>query len=50
LLPLAPARLLTGGKRLPELGPHYFAPTVLADANADMALCGGDLSHGTSCT
>ncbi|CAB3793851.1 NAD-dependent succinate-semialdehyde dehydrogenase [Pararobbsia alpina] len=34
------ARVLTGGKRLPELGPHYFEPTVLADANADMELCG----------
>jgi succinate-semialdehyde dehydrogenase/glutarate-semialdehyde dehydrogenase len=33
------ARVLTGGNRLPELGPHYFAPTVLADATPDMALC-----------
>jgi succinate-semialdehyde dehydrogenase/glutarate-semialdehyde dehydrogenase len=32
------ARVLTGGKRLPELGPNYFAPTVLADASADMQL------------
>lgn len=32
------ARVLTGGKRLPELGSHYFAPTVLADANAQMQL------------
>ena len=33
------ARVLAGGKVLSELGPHYFAPTVLADANDDMALC-----------
>ncbi|WP_261525563.1 NAD-dependent succinate-semialdehyde dehydrogenase [Burkholderia multivorans] len=32
------ARVLTGGKRLPTLGPHYYAPTVLADATADMQL------------
>ncbi len=35
------ARLLTGGQRLRNEiadGPHYFAPTVLADANGNMAL------------
>jgi succinate-semialdehyde dehydrogenase/glutarate-semialdehyde dehydrogenase len=32
------ARVLTGGKRLPELGPNYYAPTVLADASPDMQL------------
>ena len=32
------ARVLTGGKRLTELGPNYYAPTVLADATGDMQL------------
>ena len=32
------ARVMTGGTRLPELGSQYFAPTVLADATADMLL------------
>ncbi|MBM2766441.1 NAD-dependent succinate-semialdehyde dehydrogenase [Burkholderia anthina] len=32
------ARVLTGGRRLPELGSNYYAPTVLADATADMQL------------
>ncbi|BCQ29677.1 NAD-dependent succinate-semialdehyde dehydrogenase (plasmid) [Caballeronia sp. NK8] len=32
------ARALTGGKRLTELGPNYYAPTVLADATPDMQL------------
>ncbi|ADG18523.1 NAD-dependent succinate-semialdehyde dehydrogenase [Paraburkholderia atlantica] len=32
------ARVLTGGKRLTELGPNYYAPTVLADATPDMQL------------
>ena len=27
------ARLLTGGKRLTELGPNFYAPTLLADVN-----------------
>ena len=30
------ARLLAGGRRLPDLGPTYFAPTVLVDADATM--------------
>jgi succinate-semialdehyde dehydrogenase/glutarate-semialdehyde dehydrogenase len=30
------ARVLTGGTRLRELGPTFFAPTVLADVNQDM--------------
>ncbi|AOJ03701.1 NAD-dependent succinate-semialdehyde dehydrogenase [Burkholderia mayonis] len=34
------ARVLTGGRRLAELGPHFYAPTVLADAAPDMQLCG----------
>ncbi|MCG7403111.1 MULTISPECIES: NAD-dependent succinate-semialdehyde dehydrogenase [Caballeronia] len=32
------ARALTGGRRLAELGPNYYAPTVLADATSDMQL------------
>ncbi|AGU49188.1 succinate-semialdehyde dehydrogenase GabD [Variovorax paradoxus B4] len=31
------ARVLTGGARLPALGPNYFAPTVLVNADATMA-------------
>ncbi|OUM03713.1 NAD-dependent succinate-semialdehyde dehydrogenase [Variovorax sp. JS1663] len=31
------ARVLTGGRRLAELGPHYYAPTVLVNADATMA-------------
>ncbi|MBU6487590.1 MAG: NAD-dependent succinate-semialdehyde dehydrogenase [Burkholderiales bacterium] len=34
------ARIVTGGKRLSKLGPNFYAPTVLADANANMQLCG----------
>lgn len=32
------ALVLTGGKRLTDLGPNYYAPTVLADATPDMLL------------
>ncbi len=31
------AKVLTGGKRLPELGPTYYAPTVLTGADPSMA-------------
>jgi len=30
------ARVLTGGKRLPELGPNFYAPTVLTDVTHEM--------------
>ena len=30
------ARVLTGGSRLPELGPNFYAPTVLADVTHEM--------------
>jgi acyl-CoA reductase-like NAD-dependent aldehyde dehydrogenase len=32
------ARLLAGGKRLPDLGPNFYAPTLLADVNHRMRL------------
>jgi len=32
------ARLLTGGRRLPELGPNFYAPTVLADVTHEMQI------------
>jgi len=32
------ARLLYGGRRLPELGPTFYAPTVLADVTHDMLI------------
>jgi acyl-CoA reductase-like NAD-dependent aldehyde dehydrogenase len=32
------ARVLTGGTRLPELGPNFYAPTVLADVTHGMRI------------
>jgi len=32
------ARVLTGGKRLPEFGVNFYAPTVLADVTHDMRI------------
>ncbi|MFI5444806.1 NAD-dependent succinate-semialdehyde dehydrogenase [Polaromonas sp. UC242_47] len=39
------ATLLTGGRRLPELGATYYAPTVLLNADASMA-CAGEETFG----
>lgn len=33
------ATIVVGGKRLTDLGPTYFAPTVLTDANNEMLVC-----------
>src|SRR5215472_8217670 len=32
------ARRLTGGRRMPELGPNFYAPTLLADVQQDMRI------------
>ena len=32
------ARVLAGGTRLPELGPNFYAPTVLADVTQEMRI------------
>jgi acyl-CoA reductase-like NAD-dependent aldehyde dehydrogenase len=32
------ARILIGGERLPDLGPNFYAPTVLADVAHDMRI------------
>jgi acyl-CoA reductase-like NAD-dependent aldehyde dehydrogenase len=32
------ARLLAGGSRLPELGPNFYSPTVLADVTPEMRI------------
>jgi acyl-CoA reductase-like NAD-dependent aldehyde dehydrogenase len=32
------ARLLAGGKQLPQLGPNFFAPTILADVDHSMTI------------
>jgi succinate-semialdehyde dehydrogenase/glutarate-semialdehyde dehydrogenase len=32
------ARLLVGGKRLPEIGPNFYAPTVLANVDHEMRI------------
>jgi len=32
------ARLLTGGRRMPALGPNFYAPTLLADVKQDMRI------------
>ncbi|RDI22848.1 succinate-semialdehyde dehydrogenase/glutarate-semialdehyde dehydrogenase [Pseudacidovorax intermedius] len=39
------ATVLVGGQRLDVLGPHYFAPTVLTGATAQMA-CSGEETFG----
>jgi succinate-semialdehyde dehydrogenase/glutarate-semialdehyde dehydrogenase len=32
------ARVLAGGRRLPEIGPNFYSPTVLADVTHDMRI------------
>ncbi len=32
------AHIMTGGKRLPELGPNFYVPTVLADVTHEMQI------------
>jgi succinate-semialdehyde dehydrogenase / glutarate-semialdehyde dehydrogenase len=32
------AKILTGGHKIPELGPNFFAPTVIRDMNSNMLL------------
>lgn len=39
------ATVLTGGQRLPDLGPTYYAPTVLLNADATMA-CASEETFG----
>ena len=39
------ATVLTGGRRLSDLGPTYYAPTVLLNADATMA-CAGEETFG----
>src|SRR6185369_8242372 len=34
----AGARVLTGGKRLPELGLNFYAPTVIVDVRSEMSI------------
>jgi succinate-semialdehyde dehydrogenase/glutarate-semialdehyde dehydrogenase len=36
------ANLLTGGKPRPDVGPLFYAPTILADVDETMALCRGE--------
>ena len=32
------ARVLVGGKRLPEIGPNFYAPTIVADVTHEMRI------------
>ncbi|HST09112.1 MAG TPA: aldehyde dehydrogenase family protein, partial [Terriglobales bacterium] len=32
------ARVVAGGKRLPDIGPNFYAPTILADVTHDMRI------------
>ena len=34
------ATVLAGGRPLPELGPYFYAPTILEGVTTDMAVCG----------
>lgn len=34
------ARVLAGGRPMPELGPYFYAPTILEGVTTEMAVCG----------
>jgi succinate-semialdehyde dehydrogenase / glutarate-semialdehyde dehydrogenase len=43
------AKLLIGGKALPELGPHFYAPTILGDMPTKGTLMSNEETFGPVC-